>query len=387
MSAPGFARLPRRVIGSALLSAAAVVLTGVVVPAPASGAATARLTSESAGSVKAQVAAMQAEVARAAQALAQGAIAWEAGRARLDVVLQEKYAADRAAEATAQDVQAAQDRLNAIANAAYRNAGPSSLSMLMSLDLNHLTRSLEMVQVLGRTRASEETVLADLQARQVSAGQLAARRDSLRQQVMQAQAALDSQLSSLQTLATQTNTRLQAAQVRLEAARARELAQAFARQAAAAAAAGRSFTMGRFGAGCSAPANGLYANGFLPDSVLCPLASAPGQRLAGAAAAAFDAMSAAHQAATGQPICVSDSYRDYAGQVAVFAAKPSLAATPGSSRHGWGLAVDLCGGVQTFGSPAFQWMQANAASFGFVHPAWAQPGGSTPEPWHWEYVG
>ena len=32
-------------------------------------------------------------------------------------------------------------------------------------------------------------------------------------------------------------------------------------------------------------------------------------------------------------------------------------------------------------------MKANAPAYGFVHPDWAEPGGSRPEPWHWEYVG
>jgi LAS superfamily LD-carboxypeptidase LdcB len=32
-------------------------------------------------------------------------------------------------------------------------------------------------------------------------------------------------------------------------------------------------------------------------------------------------------------------------------------------------------------------MQQNAALYGWFHPAWAQAGGSLPEPWHWEYAG
>ena len=34
----------------------------------------------------------------------------------------------------------------------------------------------------------------------------------------------------------------------------------------------------------------------------------------------------------------------------------------------------------------YQWLKANAWRFGFVHPAWAEPGGSSPEPWHWEHA-
>ncbi|MFP5347060.1 MAG: M15 family metallopeptidase [Actinomycetes bacterium] len=96
-------------------------------------------------------------------------------------------------------------------------------------------------------------------------------------------------------------------------------------------------------------------------------------------------MSEAYAKQTGQPLCITDSYRDLASQIAVRAAKPTLAAVPGTSNHGWGTAVDMCGGVQTFGSPAHQWMRANAPMYGFFHPGWAQANGSKPEPWHWEY--
>ena len=58
---------------------------------------------------------------------------------------------------------------------------------------------------------------------------------------------------------------------------------------------------------------------------------------------------------------------------------------PGTSNHGWGQAVDLSGGIQSFGSAEFTWMQANAGKYGWKPPEWAQAGGSKPEPWHWEY--
>ena len=65
-----------------------------------------------------------------------------------------------------------------------------------------------------------------------------------------------------------------------------------------------------------------------------------------------------------------------------------FAAVPGTSVHGWGRAVDFedGGGKLTFDSAGYQWLKANAARFGFVHPAWAEPGGSSPEPWHWEHA-
>ncbi|MCW2778884.1 MAG: peptidase, partial [Frankiales bacterium] len=141
------------------------------------------------------------------------------------------------------------------------------------------------------------------------------------------------------------------------------------------------------GGGCAPAAPHGYANGFLPDDVLCPLPGRPGARLRTDAAQSFVAMDAARTAAGLPRLCVTDSYRDYAGQLSVFARKPGLAAVPGRSQHGWGLAVDFCGGVERFDGEAHLWMLANAPRFGWIHPAWAEPGGSKPEAWHWEFQG
>jgi LAS superfamily LD-carboxypeptidase LdcB len=97
-------------------------------------------------------------------------------------------------------------------------------------------------------------------------------------------------------------------------------------------------------------------------------------------------MSSAYQRESGSALCVTDAYRPYAEQVAVKRASPGLAATPGKSQHGLGLALDLCGGVQSFASPAHLWMKRNAPLYGWFHPAWAEPTGSMPEPWHWEFA-
>ncbi len=105
------------------------------------------------------------------------------------------------------------------------------------------------------------------------------------------------------------------------------------------------------------------------------------------AAAAFNGLSRYHAATVGGPLCVTDFYRSYGEQVAVYARKPGLAAFPGTSEHGWALAVDLCGGAENFGSAAYDWLKANSTLFGFVHPGWAEAGGGRPEPWHWEFTG
>jgi cell wall-associated NlpC family hydrolase len=136
--------------------------------------------------------------------------------------------------------------------------------------------------------------------------------------------------------------------------------------------------------GTATPAWGGWSNGQIPAEALCPL-GVYRHALRCDAAAAYGQLNAAFQAAFGTPICITDSYRSLASQVAAFASKPKLAALPGTSNHGWALAVDLCGGINVARSPQWAWMTANAARFGFVQPAWAAPRGEKPEPWHWEY--
>jgi cell wall-associated NlpC family hydrolase len=131
---------------------------------------------------------------------------------------------------------------------------------------------------------------------------------------------------------------------------------------------------------------GGYPNGLIPPSAMCPLGAA-GHSLRCDAAAAYRAMSQAYAEAFGGPICITDSYRTYASQVNLYGRKPALAAVPGTSNHGWGLAVDLCGGIERFGTPQYAWMVANAGRFGYLHPTWADPGNGREEPWHWEYAG
>ena len=75
-----------------------------------------------------------------------------------------------------------------------------------------------------------------------------------------------------------------------------------------------------------------------------------------------------------------------ASQVAVKRSKPGLAARPGTSQHGWGLAVDLGGGVQK-GDQHYEWLAEHADDYAWENPEWAQRSGSGPdEPWHWEYA-
>ena len=130
-----------------------------------------------------------------------------------------------------------------------------------------------------------------------------------------------------------------------------------------------------------------YANGQVPASALCPIDFAPGQQLRCDAVAPLSQLNASFRATFGADLVVSDSYRSYADQVACSRTKGRLCATPGTSDHGRGVAVDLGSGVERLGSAQSQWMNANAGTFGWIWPDWARPGGSNPEPWQWDFTG
>ncbi len=84
----------------------------------------------------------------------------------------------------------------------------------------------------------------------------------------------------------------------------------------------------------------------------------------------------------GRDMCIIEGYRSYGDQVRMKALRGYLAAPPGWSMHGFGVAFDLCGGDDT-GAPK-AWLDLNAAAYGFVNPEWAKT--SKYEPWHWEYL-
>ncbi|WP_286219220.1 M15 family metallopeptidase [Paraoerskovia sediminicola] len=121
-------------------------------------------------------------------------------------------------------------------------------------------------------------------------------------------------------------------------------------------------------------------NGRIPASALCALPFAPGHSLRCDAAAHLIALSAAYEAEFGVPIPMTDSYRSYASQVAVRAAKPHLAAVPGTSQHGWGLAVDLSNPISGGRSAEYRWLRLNAPDYGWGNPTWARPGAPSRSP-------
>ena len=117
-------------------------------------------------------------------------------------------------------------------------------------------------------------------------------------------------------------------------------------------------------------------NGRLPDTMLVGIGEGA-HRLTKPAADAFGRLSAAARR-DGVTFGVTDSYRDHGAQVDVarrlgLYGQGGLAAVPGSSNHGWGLALDL-----ELGDKAQGWMADNAWRYGYFNDV---PG----EPWHWTY--
>jgi hypothetical protein len=119
-----------------------------------------------------------------------------------------------------------------------------------------------------------------------------------------------------------------------------------------------------------------YGNGRIPDALLTPLGTGSHELYAPAAAAWKQMVADAR--AQGVSIGLTDSYRSYDQQVDVAGRKGlysqgGLAATPGTSNHGWGMAVDA--DVDAQGQ---QWLRDNGWKYGWVE--------SVPrEPWHWEF--
>ena len=119
-----------------------------------------------------------------------------------------------------------------------------------------------------------------------------------------------------------------------------------------------------------------YGNGKVPDQALRPVRNT-GHQLWAPAANALESLIAAAER-DGVKIGITDSYRSYAEQVDLVRRKGlysqgGLAAKPGTSDHGWGMAADLA-----LNAKAQAWMRANGPKFGFHE--------DTPrEPWHWGF--
>ncbi|WP_369374560.1 M15 family metallopeptidase [Promicromonospora sp. Populi] len=127
-------------------------------------------------------------------------------------------------------------------------------------------------------------------------------------------------------------------------------------------------------------------NGHLDSSELAAIPFAPEHSVRADVVDGLVALNDAYAAQFGANMIINSAYRSYEEQEALYDPSSDTAAPPGCSNHGTGLAIDIGGGVESFGSAEYDWLKANAEGHGWVHPPFAEPDGRNPEPWHWQSV-
>lgn len=127
-------------------------------------------------------------------------------------------------------------------------------------------------------------------------------------------------------------------------------------------------------------------NGHLSSSELAQIPFASGHYVRADVVGGLAELNEAFAAEFGVNMTINSSYRTYVEQETLYDPSSKTAAPPGCSNHGTGLAIDIGGGVQAFGSAQYEWLKANAEAYGWVHPPFAEPSGRNPEPWHWQSV-
>jgi hypothetical protein len=340
----------------------------------------------------------QTQHAQAGVAAAAAVAAAALERYRTAVIAQQQAQLDAAAAQAAlqraqQDVEEQRRELGRWAWKVYTDGGalrssPAMLTILNGGSTDDLAVAHAWLQSVGDGEARALDDLRDAQARQeqalqaATAAQQAADADAAAAGAARdaADAAVAEQRAALQRVQQAYDA------TRKEAADADQQARTLALAGTWTGGPGSSVPLGQVG-DCAGGDIRAYPNGRIPVALLCPLPAAPGKFLRADAAYAFSRMSQAYAAAFGSPICVTSAYRSYEDQVRVYSERPGWAAKPGYSNHGWGTATDLCGGIDRFGTATHDWMLANAPLFGWFHPAWAEPSGKLPEPWHWEFGG
>lgn len=120
-----------------------------------------------------------------------------------------------------------------------------------------------------------------------------------------------------------------------------------------------------------------FGNGRIPPNMLTPIGQG-NHKLYGPAATSWKELIASATRA-GIDLRVTDSYRTYDQQVQLadtkgLSSQGGWAATPGTSNHGWGMAVD----ADVTDPKVNAWLRANAGKAGWVLA-------TEREPWHYEY--
>ncbi|MFD2794106.1 D-alanyl-D-alanine carboxypeptidase family protein [Promicromonospora vindobonensis] len=133
------------------------------------------------------------------------------------------------------------------------------------------------------------------------------------------------------------------------------------------------------------------SNGRLELETLCKVGIGPegqDQYLRCDAAEAWKKLGTEFEAKFGKPLRVEYGYRPYDWQLqALDEFGSGQVAAPGTSNHGWALAIDVpTDDGFRFGQPEYEWLAANGPEVGWHHPEWARAGGGREEPWHFEYT-
>ncbi|MCW2606576.1 MAG: hypothetical protein JWO60_1269, partial [Frankiales bacterium] len=212
------------------------LLTAVVLAAglsaPVSVGATASAAEPASGTLRARVAALQAEVDAAGKDLEAGARAYDAGTQRLAVLTQQQFAV--ASDLERQDGLTTRSRtgVSALVRAAYKGGGlPPAVTAILSgdpralADLDHVRRTVVDADSSRRHALQELTDSRNRTAR------LLAQKAALRRQALAEQQALDARQQEVSAKAAALAQRLTATATAMQAALGRE-AEA-ARQAAA----------------------------------------------------------------------------------------------------------------------------------------------------------
>ena len=152
----------------------------------------------------------------------------------------------------------------------------------------------------------------------------------------------------------------------------------------------------------------MASNGQLPASDLAYI-SGTNARVLASLVTQTNALRAAFAKRFNKPLSITDAYRIYSTQESMFRRRYTTnynisakidrrwwsgtswwrrvgmgsSATPGTSNHGWGRAIDFGARVNILGSEEQEWMVTNAPRFGYV---WPKTFRKAPylEPWHYE---
>jgi D-alanyl-D-alanine carboxypeptidase len=127
-------------------------------------------------------------------------------------------------------------------------------------------------------------------------------------------------------------------------------------------------------------------NGQVDEDLLCTIPWSPENQILCAGLPFLTRLSAAYKAEFGEDIPILDGYRPLSEQFTVYYRDPNWTAIPGTSNHGWGMAVDL--GWDTFrewDAPEVQWMLENGYKYGWRLPMALSEDSDRPEPWHYEF--